>query len=333
MALLFFDGFDYYVTAEAGHKGWNMGNGSINRSTTRWPNGGSLNGGSTNPNRGLGANYGTLVMGFAFLCNSTILTNTIIAGFLDGTTIQVAVRWQGNNLPLQLVNNAGTVLATGVTRLQVNTWYYLEIKVVFGGAGVGSAVVKLNGAAEISYSGSTISTTNNYANGITGPGNISLFVDDLYVLDTSGAAPYNDFLGDVRVATLSPNGQGSSTQWSPVGSSVNWACVNDLTSDDDLTYVASGTAGQRDLYTLQDLPTTGQVLAVQIAVKARKDDAGNRVVRIVEKQGTNTRLGPDTALSTAWVHYITPIRTTAPDGTAWDASKVNGLEVGVEVVS
>jgi hypothetical protein len=336
MALLFFDGFDYYVTAEAGHKGWNMGNATIDRSVTRWPQGGSLRSPTTSPaTRPLGRNYSALIAGLAFRVNGSG-SNLPIFGFLDGSTLQVGLRWQGTSLPIQLVNNAGTVLATGSTNLQTGTWYYVELKVVFGGAGVGSAVVRINGVTEINYSGSTISTSNSYANGIRGPAGTTtadIYIDDLYLLDTSGSAPYNDFLGDVRVVVLSPNGYGSSTQWSPVGSAVNWDCVNDPISDDDLTFVASGTPGHRDLYSLEELPVSGQVLAVQIAIKARKDDAGTRTIRVVEKQGSNTRLGPEMALGTSWAGYITPIATTAPDGMPWDISKINSLEVGVEVVS
>jgi hypothetical protein len=324
MALIYFDGFDFY--GSPADRGW-TGGGSISTSQKRTGRG-SLQGSTNFPRRSLGANYSTLVAGFAFLCNSTTQGTAQIFAFLDGTSNQIAVQWQGNNFPLQVLRGS-TVIATGVTNLQANVWYYCEIKVVFSGTS-GSVVVRLNGVQELTFSGNTIATANAYANSIAGPGSVYLFIDDLYVLDTTGAVN-NDFLGDVAVYTLMPTFDGSQAQWTPVGAPSAYQATREQPADDDATYIATGTAGNVHLFTLDDVPPGATVFGLQAFVRARKDDAGTRVIRIVEKQGATTRETADMGLTGSYVYYQTPIRETAPDGSGWTDAKVNDLEVGVKL--
>ncbi len=326
MALIYFDGFDFY--GSPADRGW-TGSGTISTSYKRTGRG-SLQGATTSPpRRSLGANYSTLVAGFAFLCSSTTQGAAQIFAFLDGTSSQIVVQWQGNNLPL-LVLRGSTVIATGVRNLQANVWYYCEIKVVFSGTS-GSVVVRLNGVEELTFSGNTIATANAYANGIAGPANTALFIDDLYVLDTTGVVN-NNFLGDVAVYTLIPDIDGSQAQWTPVGAASAFQATREQPADDDATYIVTGTAGNVHLFTLDDIPPGATVFGLQAFVRARKDDAGTRVIRIVEKQGATTRETADIGLTGSYAYYGTPIEETAPDGSGWTDAKVNDLEVGVKLV-
>jgi hypothetical protein len=157
----------------------------------------------------------------------------------------------------------------------------------------------------------------------------------MYLLDTAGAAPYNDFLGDVRVIRMLPNNNGVSSQLvgSDGNSTDNYLLVDEMpvaTSD----YVGSLTVGNRDLYELSDLPTSGLVYATQPVVWATKTDVGARSLKLLQRASGGTIVS-STAQSVTFGSYIWcygDLRTTDPAGAALTVANTNSQQVGVEVV-
>ena len=84
--------------------------------------------------------------------------------------------------------------------------------------------------------------------------------DDVYLVDTS--APNGDFLGDVRVAYLAPNGNGASSQFvgSDLNSVDNYLLVDEVPANDDTDYVQSDVLNNIDTYALADLPANAGVV-------------------------------------------------------------------------
>ena len=97
------------------------------------------------------------------------------------------------------------------------------------------------------------------------------YFDDLYVCDGSGSVN-NDFLGDVRVVTVRPNGAGGSTQWTPDSGS-NYARVNETISGEDSNYVEDGTSGHEDRYAYGDLSGVLGIKGLVICTDCRETDA------------------------------------------------------------
>ena len=163
--------------------------------------------------------------------------------------------------------------------------------------------------------------------GLYGPN--ALF-DDVYICDGTGSAPYNTFLGEIRVHSLSPTAAGSSTQWTPDTGS-NYARVNEVPYS-AANYVQSGTSGQRDTYTMADLPVSPEtVLAVQNNIVAKRTDAAAISIKPVIKSGATLSYGSSTSLTT-YDSTLSDIRVADPNtSTAWTASGVNALEGGFEV--
>lgn len=341
MALLFVDSFDHYSTV-------------LDKWTAQLNNGGSIN--SSGGRNGTGSmrfsnyqngyskslpgNYGTLVLGVAFRTSALGNLNLQpLISFLDNGTMQTEVRLESTGR-LRVSRNGTQLGSTGTTVLSPNVFYFLELKVLFDPS-VGTVQLKINGTTEINLTGqNTRASANSYANQValgqvTGAGNEAATIDydDLYVCDTSGGSPTNDFLGDVRVEARFPNGNGATSNLvgSDSNSTDNYLLVDESTPNSDTDYVESSTVGDKDTYTFQDLTSaSGTVFGVQINPYARKTDAGTRSIKSVARLSATEVDSADKTLSTSY-GYLPDIRETKPGGGAWSISDVNSAEFGVKV--
>jgi len=328
-----------------------VGNNSIiNTSFGRFSTSGLQHGNASNSiGKYLGANYSTLIVGFAFCWNSS--NQGVILAFQDASSAagnnQINLRTNGSRV-LEVYRNSTLLGTASMASPAVGSYHYIEIKVVFHGS-TGAVTLKLDGSTVLTLTGqNTISTANAYANRIyLGNGNVGggtaagHFYDDVYVCDTvdqstlqTGSPANNDFLGDVRVQNLTPSGDGNYSQWvgSDGNSTNNSLLVDETPSNDDTDYVASGTTGDRDTYAFSNLtPTSGTVYGVQIFAEARKDDAGTRTLYLTARSGsTDQDSAAATALSASYTGVV-DIRGAAPGATGWTVTNVNSAEFGIKV--
>lgn len=131
--------------------------------------------------------------------------------FVPSTTGQIAV-YRGSN--------SGTLLGTApANSLTSGVWQYVEVGGVIN-ASTGSITVRVNGVAVLTLT--NVNTAGNASlgvgsfriNGFSNSGPAWGSITHLYVCDGTGAAPWNTFLGDVRVQTLFP-AAAASTQFQP----------------------------------------------------------------------------------------------------------------------
>lgn len=345
MALRFCDGFKHYTFAQILRK-WTDTGGTVSLSATNARFDVSLNiaGGGNGFVKKLLDNQATWIVGFAFRRSSSIAAAAgCILSLWDGTTCQLSLNI---NAAGQLIVNRGTqqgtALGTSVSALAQDTWNYIEFKATIDNA-AGVATVRVNGTATgwLSLTGqNTRMSSNNRAdtfrfgydaNGAIGVPNL-LLISDLYVCDTSGSVN-NDFVGDVRVETLYPDGAGSNTTWTPDSGS-NYARVNETTANDDTSYVEDSTAGHRDSYTCSNLSSTPTaIFGVQTVLTARKTDAGSRSISDVCVSGGTTSDGASVSIADTYACYAT-IRETDPNtSAAWTPANLNAAEFGEKLVS
>lgn len=278
-------------------------------------------------------NPSTLIVGKASKFDGTVTVFPF--AFREGTTKHVVV---AVNLALGkvLVYRDSTLLAeTAEGLITTGSWVYLEAKVVIHDS-AGSVSIRKDGVEILSVS--SVDTMNGGTGVITNFGvynqefSGSELIDDLYIADTTGAVN-NDFLGDVRVVTLRPDGAGDSTQFTP-SAGANYECVDDDQVDSDTTYVESSTVGQKDLYALGALGLTpSSIFAVQVSAYARKDDSGVRTARVITKSGTTTENGDETTLGTTYTGVMDLMELNPDDSAAWELADINALQAGIEVVS
>jgi hypothetical protein len=326
MALLFVDGFDAGDIAAK----WSVSSGSWSYSaSTRFSTGGAAS------VSGLGTTLKSFTasaqvfVGMALFVSN--LSNRILFTFRGDAGVTAHTRLMVSTDGILYLQRGGTTVATSAAgALNQSVWTYIELSTTIADAG-GTVTVKSNGTTVINFTGDTRNggASTNLDSIFIGE-STSISYDDLYICNSVGSAPYNTFLGDIRIHSLMPNGAGSLTQMTP-SSGANYTTVDELPYS--ATDYVRGSAGQVDLYTAADLPAgVGTIFGVQANAIVKKSDAGNLSGRTVIKSGTTTSNGTSISLGTTDT-TITDTRSLNPDTSlAWTSGDVNGIEVGMEAV-
>lgn len=283
--------------------------------------------------------HATLIVGVAL--NPTTLANDVpILGFLSdsgGTThVSIVVTTTGAIRALRGGTTLGSSSAGVVT---AGAWQYVEALVTLSDT-VGVVTVRVNGAQVLNLTSQdtknsgTKTVLDSVLVGRTSAATATdESYDDLYICNGAGSAPSNTFLGDVRVRTLAPDGNGNSSQLvGSDGNSTNNYQLVDETPPDTADYVGSATSGDKDTYTFGNLTElTGTVFGVQRATYALKTDAGSRSIAHVVRSGGTDYDGSDLTLATSAAFSMSLREQDPATSAAWTISGVNNAEFGVKV--
>jgi hypothetical protein len=342
MALRFADSFDHYVTADI---------------TTKWtvltnPGGGATGIISAGNGRNSTASFRATkqhnlqktldaqqiwILGTAFKITA-LPDNVPVFALLDSGSVQVDLRLLSDGT-LRATRN-GTTLGTTSFALSVNTSYFIEFKVTIDPS-AGTIDVRVNGSSKLSLSSqNTRATANSTANSIVlgSPSNIAggaftADYDDFYVSDGTGSAPTNDFLGDVRVEALLPNGAGNTSAWTPSAGS-NYQNVDETAPNADTDYNSTSNAGDVDTYNYPSItPASGTVFGVQVNMNARKDDGGTRTIAPVVRSGVTDFVGTSRNIGSTYTYYQQVYETDPNTAAAWTITNVNAAEFGIKLVA
>lgn len=340
MALLWMDGVDHYTTSNWARKWSAVGSNTTTIETGRFGNGirCSNQGGMVQT---VSAGVTTLFCGFAFYKNTANPYNgTDFFAFQNGGGVLCEMRIDGNNRIYGARNGSAYGYSNYI--IQNFTWYHIQIKVIVGSGTGGTLEWYLNGvldrsisSIDTSYSGAGDATQVRFGQ-YTSSTPANMRFDDMWAVDTSGSIN-TSYIGDVRVETLYPSGNGNSSQLTgqDADSTDNYLNVDETTPDDDSTYNESSTVSDKDTYAYGNLATTsGSVKAVQICPMARKTDAGTRSIKAVAREGGGTEAdsASDLTLSTSYLYFL-DVREEKPSTGTWSISDVNGAEFGVKVTA
>jgi hypothetical protein len=139
-------------------------------------------------------------------------------------------------------------------------------------------------------------------------------------------------VGERKFETLVITANGASQDLTP-NTGAAWDAINDTSPDDDATYIASGTVGHRSTFVLSDMASAPLTIdLVCVRAYSKKDDAATRAIKLGLFDGTNSSLGAEKFVSTAYAHH-SALFQTAPDGGAWSKAKVDALLPLVEVTT
>lgn len=243
---------------------------------------------------------------------------------------------------------------TGVSSLAVAdpiSWHYYEMQAdigVSGGFLTGTATVFVDGKQFITGSGVTSINTSGLVDGSATANQVGVINAgamgwmDFYCLDTGVtdmngfASTHTAFLGDIEVDALFPAAD-VTANWGTVGGDGTHAytCVNENPPDDDTSYILTTATGSIEKFTYQPIVGfTGDIIAAQYLVCARKDAEGSRVINLsvgTALASTIEFLGTDNYLSDFYVYYIAPLDTDM--GVAWTTSVYNAEAFGVKLAS
>lgn len=346
MSLVWADGFEN--TSLWSRKYGLAGTTTVTTSTARTGNG-ALFTGNTSPSSltvylPSASQHATLVAGF-WLRGETSLpwptndSNPLLTFFGDGGgTAHTHIAFNATNNGSLTAYRGGTLIGTATGTLTTGVGYYVEVKAVLNDT-TGSVVIRVNGTNVLNL---TNTDTKNAGTGAVydtvrfggrASASQNLLIDDAYILNGAGSA-YNDFLGDVTVETIRPDGNGNSSQFtgSDGNSTDNYLLVDEATYS-AADYVQSGTTNNKDLYTYGALTaTTGTVKGVIAYATAAKTGSGAQDFRqITRLSGTNYN-GSTVALTTSDIPVAQVWEVNPATTSDWTISEVNGAEFGVEVL-
>jgi hypothetical protein len=278
-----------------------------------------------------GTSSSTIIVGAALITNNG---KSFIAVY-NGTVCQVsfACDTSGTMTVYRGLPSTGVLLRTAPTIVLASVYNYFELQVTVASGTGGSLTARANGAIVInlaalntSVDGTSLTNQIGVGSTYTTVGNAG-YLDDLYVSDLTGSAPYNTFLGDVHVSTLFPNAN-ASVSWTP-STGANWQNVDDPAMDSDTTYNSSDTPGQTDLFTtpgLSSLPTT--IFGVQVKMATRMETAGSDLIAAVVNSHSTIQIGASQPILSSYT-YIDQLFLTDPfTTTAWTVAGVNAAQYG-----
>jgi len=290
--------------------------------------------------RTLGTNLSSMIVAFAFW-TPTLPSSTNIQSFLTLASSTSTILTLGYNNLGQLGAYAAGGLLNGNASSQIgsltaqntvvpSTYNLYEIS--FSATQV---IVRLNTNVILTVNSSFASVNQVYIGSQNT--NISVYFDDFYMLDLTGAAPLNAFLGNTRIQTDVPTGDsatGGLNAWAfttPQGTDYgNCANIGPNTAD----YNSSATLNARMSLTFPTLSAT-QCFALNTWFMAEEDAAGTRgIVAIYRNNNVDQVGGNSVNLSQSYAYY-NQVSTIDPNtGAMWvtePASVAGGCEIGLSV--
>jgi hypothetical protein len=277
---------------------------------------------------GAGATYNKIVAGFGFKPSAQSLSIAALRTNLGNRDFELFFNTGSNVISTR---RNGTVIATGTTALTPGTWYYIEFKVQMSTTS-GSIEVRINGVTEaaLTLSGAQSAAANTCNLFQLSTANATFQYDDLVVQDWSVAGV--DFLGDVSVAILYPNGAGNYQQFTPLSGTRLSNIDETQNHDTDTTYNSDATVSDRDSFTHAAFPSNGTPFIVQAVSVLRKDDAGAKTARtfIRDASASTDYDGTIQTMSTTYIE-ARDIYNSDPAGGAWTQANVEDDEIGYKV--
>ena len=348
MALLFMEGFDQYLNHGDFHDSgkWDFiasddtynsitaegeGYGGVGKAVFT---SGSL--ASYGPVKSLDTTDDTLCLHFAMKYDSTSSTHGRFYIQEKSSNLTMFYLSQPAAGTMRLNNGDDTQIGTDVV-IGVGVWFYVQLKIKFHDT-TGTVLLKINGVEELNLT--NVDTVDNSNTVPYVPGSFSLtqgsssgahntYYDDIFICDTLGTSN-NDLMGEVKVGALFPDGD-SSVQFSRLSGTTNYEMVNAPSNGLDTSYNYSTTAGHKDLFTFEDMPSSTGVLGVSIGVYGKKKDAGSRHLKLHCNTGANTN---ETAAfdQFGWEYRHIAYNFEFQTGTTdWTESAVNAIVAGYEL--
>jgi hypothetical protein len=167
--------------------------------------------------------------------------------------------------------------------------------------------------------------------------NGSVFLDDWYMLDTTGSSPLNTFLGPVQCRGEAPNANssvGGRNAWTPTNpTNANYSNVANIPYS-STEYNSDSNAGDYDQFEYPSLPSTVvTVFAVNEWALLELDASGRTVLLNAYSNGTDS---PGTAFAPAVGTPTLYNQVSAVDphtSAAWTIANAGAVQLGVKVAT
>jgi len=211
-------------------------------------------------------------------------------------------------------------------------WFYLEIKAYIHDTN-GSVEIRIDGKKILDVTGlNTKNGTTDYVDFYRLWGcpyySGDIRFDDIYICNSEGTIN-NDFLGDVNVKLLMPNGVGSNTDWTPSAGD-NYACVDEIepnTSD----YVYTTVSGAYDTYSFETIPS-GIIHGIQQSFYGNRGTGGDRTFKAAARiGGVNYPMNSVMTLTDTYGYKFVLNEVSPATTSGWTSDEINSAEFGMKM--
>ncbi len=275
-------------------------------------------------------------IGIAFRLQA-LTTPVDIVEFNEGSTNHVTVTVLANGA-IEVARDAAVLATSAAGTILEGAYNYLEVRAVIDGA-VGIVTVDLD---EFNIHAITGANTQNGGTGIIdeirmkGTSDI-IFFDDLYINNNIGDSPQSGFLGNTHIEFNAVLADGSVNDFAilePTTPTTHFDKVNEIPPDLDVSFVASNTPADQELFTIPPLSAlTGNatVFGVQVSVLTRKNNEGSRLIKPLIDPGVTIAEGADLTLALTYGYAVEMWQQNPDTSSDWTEAEVEASEIGCEV--
>jgi hypothetical protein len=210
---------------------------------------------------------------------------------------------------------AGSVVATSVNPvIFAGQYHHIEARFVIDNT-VGAIEVRVDERIVIDVSGIDTQATSavgaNFAcvsllSSVNWESAWRMDIADFFAWDSTGTIN-NDFIGDHQYLTNYADADGIVTDWVRNTGSNDFGAIDDVTPDEDTTYIEASSASDVSEFTMTDLPASvNEVIGVHMLVRARKTLAGTTALQselLPDVSPETPATGADHALTEGYAYY------------------------------
>lgn len=285
----------------------------------------------------------TLIVGFSMYCPNPHNAGEIFQlrspyNFVNQATGGLSLSINADR-SLTIKRGSTTLASSSAGVVPLDDWCYLELKLVCDNS-AGSYEVRIDGVDVLSDTGvDTQHSTDSFHDVVRFSGALAsttpekgMQIDDFWVCDSTGSAPLNNFLGDgIRIATIHPDGDGDSTDWTPSTGGTNFNLV-DETIFVDTDYVENTTTDNTDLYTYEAPPTVYGLKAVQVVTEALATEPNEWTLKTVIKHNPTEDSDDGVVVgSSEWLGVVRIMENNPVTTANWTLADIINLQVGMRV--
>jgi len=273
----------------------------------------------------------TVILGFALKIDYP--SNYTEAGIFWGSVQQASFKQNGNILRMYERHSTSQPAVVAEYTFSYGEWLYCEIKHYLNNT-VGFMEFRINEQVIGRYDGDTAYNSSYYFTNFTFScdEDAQAHIDDLYICNGEGSE-FNNYLGDIRIDAVFPNGAGTHTDLTPLSGN-NYENIDEVVFDGS-DYNYSANVGDKDSYTYEDVPTDlddAAIYAVALNSSCKRTVAANNIqLKNIVRQGGADYSQTARSVSDDFTTKQDIIIKDPSDSNPWTKAKINSAEFGVEV--
>lgn len=138
--------------------------------------------------------------------------------------------------------------------------------------------------------------------------------------------------GSTSTMTLYPNGNGSTTGLGKTGTATNWDAVNDLTPDDNTSYVSKTSTAASDSYAMEDPPTTtGTITKITLMYRVKTGAGSTAYAKPRVYVSGSWYDGTEVTTPGSWFGYSQSWFYNPQTGVNWSWTDITNLQPGIQL--